>query len=145
MEISKIRPYLGFGYNTHLSRNKKWNLNVDAGVLFLCGKPSVYVDNVYCIDENRPKVLLDSYESEWPNYDIVHPNVDYDYSIPDDPDNPQPFWFFDKDDPSKYRQQVDLVHDLHDMPNGKVRDMVNTISKFKVYPNLSVTVSYRLF
>ena len=39
---------------------------------------------------------------------------------------------------------VDLVHDLHDIP-GKVGNMVNTISKFKVYPNLSVTISYRLF
>ena len=47
MEISKIRPYIGLGYNTHLSRNRKWNLNVDAGVLFLCGKPRIYVDNVY--------------------------------------------------------------------------------------------------
>lgn len=145
LEISKIRPYIGLSYNTHLSRNRKWNLNVDAGVLFLCGKPRVYVDNVYSIDVNREKVLYDAYDSEWPNYDVVHPNVNYDYDIPEDPDNPQPFWFYDKDDPTKYRQHVDLVHDLHNMPNGKVRDMVNTISKFKVYPNVSVSVSYRLF
>jgi hypothetical protein len=145
MEISKIRPYLGLGYNTHLSRNRKWNLNVDAGVLFLCGKPNVYVDNVYSIDVEREKVLYDEYDSPWDNYDIVHPNVNYDYDIPDDPENPQPYFFFDKDDPTKFRQHVDLVHDLYNMPNGKVRDMVNTISKFKVYPNLSVTFSYRLY
>ena len=57
----------------------------------------------------------------------------------------QSFWLYDKDDPTKLLQHVDLVHDLYNMPNGKVRDMVNTISKFKVYPNLSVTFSYRLF
>ena len=145
LEISKIRPYVGFGYNTHLSRNRKWNLNVDAGVLFLCGKPSVYVDNVYCIDVKAPKSL--PYPDEYgggdePNYDIVHPNMSEEYLRGDEG---QPDFFYDKDDPSKYRQHVDLVHDLYDMPNGKVRDMVNTISKFKVYPNLSVSVSYRLF
>jgi len=147
MEISKIRPYLGVGYNTHLSRNKKWNLNVDAGVLFLCGTPSVYVDNVYCIDVKRETVLKDSYDSEWNNYDVVHPNMSYINYINDgnEPDPNQTFWLYDKDDPSKFRQHVDLVHDLYNMPNGKVRDMVNTISKFKVYPNVSVTFSYRLF
>ena len=147
MEVSKIRPYVGLGYNTHLSRNKKWNLNVDAGVLFLCGTPSVYVDNVYCIDVKRETVLKDSYDSEWNNYDVVHPNMSYINYINDgnEPDPNQTFWLYDKDDPSKFRQHVDLVHDLYNMPNGKVRDMVNTISKFKVYPNLSVTFSYRLF
>ena len=147
MEVSKIRPYLGVGYNTHLSRNKKWNLNVDAGVLFLCGTPSVYVDNVYCIDVKRETVLKDSYDSEWNNYDVVHPNMSYINYINDgnEPDPNQTFWLYDKDDPSKFRQHVDLVHDLYNMPNGKVRDMVNTISKFKVYPNVSVTFSYRLF
>ena len=147
MEVSKIRPYVGLGYNTHLSRNKKWNLNVDAGVLFLCGTPSVYVDNVYCIDVKRETVLKDSYDSEWNNYDVVHPNMSYINYINDgnEPDPNQTFWLYDKDDPSKFRQHVDLVHDLYNMPNGKVRDMVNTISKFKVYPNVSVTFSYRLF
>ena len=147
MEICKIRPYLGVGYNTHLSRNKKWKLNVDAGVLFLCGKPSVYVDNVYCIDRKREKIYLDSYDSEWSNYDIVHPNMSYINYINEgnEPDPNQSFWLYDKDDPTKLLQHVDLVHDLYNMPNGKVRDMVNTISKFKVYPNLSVTFSYRLF
>ena len=147
MEVNKIRPYVGLGYNTHLSRNKKWNLNVDAGVLFLCGTPSVYVDNVYCIDVKRETVLKDSYDSEWNNYDVVHPNMSYINYINDgnEPDPNQTFWLYDKDDPSKFRQHVDLVHDLYNMPNGKVRDMVNTISKFKVYPNLSVTFSYRLF
>ena len=42
------------------------------------------------------------------------------------------------------RNHVDMVHDLHDIP-GKVGNMVHTVSKFKVYPNASVTFSYRLF
>jgi hypothetical protein len=36
------------------------------------------------------------------------------------------------------------VHDLHDTP-GKVGRTINTISKFKVYPNISIGISYRLF
>ena len=39
---------------------------------------------------------------------------------------------------------VDMINDLVDVP-GKVGDMVDLVSKFKVYPNASVTFSYRLF
>ena len=138
MKTSKVRPYLGFGYNTHLSRDKKWNLNVDAGVLFLCGKPKVYVNGVYAIDENAPKTLIDkTYGFPMPNYDIIHPNIDYDY---DSEDESQEMYFVDK----PLSQDIDLMRDLHNIP-GKVGDMVNTISKFKVYPNISVSVSYRIF
>ena len=147
MEISKVRPYIGFGYNTHLSRDRKWNLNVDAGIMFLCGKPSVYVDNVYKIDVSPLKGDFDEnwiyqYESgigfnpDGDYYgDIIRPNANYDYENPD----AQPLFIVDKP-----LSHVDLVHDLHDI-NGKVGNMVNTISKFKVYPNVSVTVSYRIF
>ena len=121
MKVFKVRPYFGFGYNTHLSRNKKWNLTVDAGVMVL-GKPRVYVNNVYKIDTS----IIDP-DNEY--YDIIRPNEEgTDYEV----DEPLPY-------------AVDLVSDVHDIPSGKVRDMVNTISKFKVYPNLSVTVSYRIF
>ena len=135
MKVNKFRPYLGFGYNTHLSKNKKWNLNVDAGILFLCGAPCVYVDNVYKIDDS--KLLIDEkgkYIGGFGIYDdtyygdIVRYNNEtgyYDYV-------------------GELLNHVDMIHDLHDVP-GKVGDMVNTISKFKVYPNASVTFSYRLF
>ena len=125
MEVSKIRPYLGVGYNTHLSKDKKWNLNVDAGVLFLCGAPKVFVDNVYSIDKD---LKISSGE----NYDIIH-------LIDIDPETGEEIWITDEP-----LQHVDLVHDLTNI-SGKVGDMVNTISKFKVYPNLSVTFSYKLF
>ena len=120
MRVGKVRPYLGFGYNTHLSKDKRWNLNVDAGVLFLCGKSHVYVDNVYKIDES--KIDIDNYV-----FDILRPNADWTDYVVDKP-----------------LQQVDLLHDVEDIP-GKVGDMVHKVKNFKVYPNASVTFSYRLF
>lgn len=136
MEVSKIRPYLGLGYNTHLSRDQKWNLTVDAGVLILCGKPKIYADNVYKIDaspirfDENGKYLggIGFDEDDFYYGDIVGriPGT-YRYG---------PY--------GELRNHVDLAEDLHNIP-GKVGDMVNTISKFKVYPNASVTVSYRLF
>ena len=144
MKVSKFRPYLGFGYNTHLSRNKKWKLNVDAGVLFLCGKPKVYVDNVYkfdasplVMDENDTYVSGIGYYDKYSQYEYYGEIVRYTYN----PETGEEAYI----DCSNIQNRVDLVHDLHDMPAGKVRDMVNTISKFKVYPNLSVTFSYRLY
>lgn len=137
MKITKVRPYVGFGYNTHLSRNKKWNLHVDAGVLFLCGKPKVYVDNVYSIDPNAPAVLYDNtFGMPQNNFDIIHPNLDYDYISGDES---QQMFFVDQP-----LQHVDLMNDLHNIP-GKVGDLVKTISNFKAYPNVSVTFSYRLY
>lgn len=136
MKISKIRPYLGFGYNTHLSRDKKWNLNVDAGILILCGAPSIYVDNVYKIDASEVRFDEDGYyvsgigTDEDGNYygEIVRFNPDtFEYELCGEPP-----------------VRVDMVRDLEDVP-GKVGSMVNTVSKFKVYPNASVTFSYRLF
>jgi len=138
MEVNKFRPYLGFGYSTHLSRNRRWNMTVDGGVMFLFGSPSVYVDNVYKIDESE--LVLDekrNYVSgigfdKYDNYygDIVRYNPKtYDYEYVGD---------------ELLRQHVDIAHDLHDVP-GKVGKMVDLISKFKVYPNVSVTFSYRLY
>lgn len=131
MEVSKVRPYIGFGYNTHLSRNKRWRLNVDAGVMFLCGAPKVYVDNVYSIDES----LIDTGNEV---YDIVRPNENHDYSVPEDPvTNPM----YIVDTPLSH---VDLIRDVKGIP-GKVGDLVDVVSKFKVYPNATVTFSYRLY
>ena len=123
LEINKVRPYVGFGYNTDLSRNKKWKLSVDAGILFL-GKPRIYVDNIYKIDTSVIKP--DDYI-----YDVVRWNDEkFDY------DGPEELGLI--------HDHVDMVSDLHNI-QGKVGNMVNTISKFKVYPNVSVTFSYRLF
>lgn len=121
MTVNKVRPYVGFGYNTDLSRNKRWKLTVDAGVLIL-GKPHVYVDNVYKIDPSN----IDP--NEW-KYDIVR-------------------WSDEKVDfiTDKPLQNVDVLTDLdrNSIP-GKVGDLARLVSKFKAYPNISVGVSYRLF
>ena len=121
MEVNKVRPYVGIGYNTNLSRNKRWKLNVDAGVLFI-GKPHIYVNNVYKIDNSNIN------RDEW-KWDIVRFDEEKEEFITDKP-----------------LQKVDLTTDLDtsSIP-GKVGSMTRFISKFKVYPNISVGVSYRLF
>ncbi len=149
MRVSKFRPYLGLGYNTHLSRNRKWKLNVDAGVLFLCGSPSVYVDNVYKIDAKPLDIeyIYDDYG--WVVDKIDHGGIGFDIDDCYYGDIVRHFYDAETGEEGymysgELLDHVDMVHDLHDIP-GKVGDMVNTISKLKVYPNLSVTVSYRLF
>ena len=119
MRVNKVRPYIGFGFNSSLSRNKKWNLNVDAGVLIL-GKPRVYVDNVYKINTS----LIDP-DNEC--YDIIRPNAEWTAFVIDEP-----------------LQHVDLIHDLYGI-DGKVGKMARLASKFKAYPNISVTLTYRLY
>jgi len=127
MEVSKVRPYIGFGYNTHLSRNKRWQLNVDAGVMFLCGAPKVYVDNVYSINEDN--IDFDKYGDIdlCENFDIIHPNESGTDYVVDTP-----------------LSHINLIRDLQGI-TGKVGDLVDVVSKFKVYPNATVTFSYRLY
>lgn len=140
MKVNKMRPYVGLGYNTNLSHNKRWKLNVDAGVLIRCGKPSIYVNNVYKIDKQWDdstwgKEQEEAYKAWVANqhdnycYDIIRPNEDEADFVVDEP-----------------LKTIDMINDLdlNSIP-GKVGDMTRLISKFKVYPNLSVTVSYRLF
>jgi hypothetical protein len=94
---------------------------VDAGVLFI-GKPHIYVNNVYKIDNSNIN------RDEW-KWDIVRFDEEKEEFITDKP-----------------LQKVDLTTDLDtsSIP-GKVGSMTRFISKFKVYPNISVGVSYRLF
>ena len=137
MKVSKIRPYIGVGYNTHLSKDKKWNLSVDAGVMFLCGAPSIYVDNVYKMMDPSPLVFDDK-----GNYVSGIGMSEYGFYYGD-------VWRYNFD-AGKYDyvgekvDHVDLVQDLKDIP-GKAGDVVDFISKVKVYPNLSVGISYRIF
>ncbi len=135
MRVSKVRPYLGFGYNTHLSKDKRWKLNVDAGIMFLCGAPSIYADNVYKFDASPTEegyyvsgIGVDSYDKY------------YGEIIRNDYDGVREIYI----DCSDVRNHVDLVRDLQDVP-GKAGDIIDVVSKVKVYPNLSVGVSYRIF
>lgn len=121
MVVNRFRPYLGVGYNTALSRDHKWNLQADLGVIFWGGKPKVYVDNVYKIDPSKQGV--------YPEYthDIVR-LIDEDNEI------------WEVDEPL---DRVDMISDLHDIP-GKVGGTVKRTSRLVFYPNASVTLSYRI-
>lgn len=132
-DVWKVRPYVGLGYNTHLSRNRRWKLSADAGFMFMGGKPKVLLNNVYRIESpiDIPQAWRDNFIAEdLEDYrDIVRPKLDgTGYEVYKEP-----------------LQDVDLMNDLHDVP-GKVGKMVKaarTLTKF--YPNISVTFSYRLF
>lgn len=39
--VDKFRPYFGFGYNGAISRNGRWNLGFDAGIMFWGGAPKL--------------------------------------------------------------------------------------------------------
>ncbi len=150
MEVSKVRPYVGLGYNTHLSRNKRWKLNVDAGVLILCGTPRVYVDNVYKIDDDELVLDVDNDYSYVSGMGFLSEKIpEFDPKIYDNRYYGDIVRFNDEtweyDYVGNLQNHVDLIHDLHDIPSGKVRDMVDLARKLKVYPNLSVTFSYRIF
>jgi hypothetical protein len=150
MEVSKVRPYVGLGYNTHLSRNKRWKLNVDAGVLILCGTPRVYVDNVYKIDASKLVLDVDNDYSYVSGMGFLSEKIpEFDPKIYDNRYYGDIVRFNDEtweyDYVGNLQNHVDLIHDLHDIPSGKVRDMVDLARKLKVYPNLSVTFSYRIF
>lgn len=150
MEVSKVRPYVGLGYNTHLSRNKRWKLNVDAGVLILCGTPRVYVNNVYKIDASKLVLDVDNDYSYVSGMGFLSEYIpEFDPKIYDNRYYGDIVRFNDEtweyDYVGNLQNHVDLIHDLHDIPSGKVRDMVDLARKLKVYPNLSVTFSYRIF
>ena len=150
MEVSKVRPYVGLGYNTHLSRNKRWKLNVDAGVLILCGTPRVYVDNVYKIDADELVLDVDNDYSYVSGMGFLSECIpEFDPKIYDNRYYGDIVRFNDEtweyDYVGNLQNHVDLIHDLHEIPSGKVRDMVDLARKLKVYPNLSVTFSYRIF
>jgi len=150
MEMKSFRPYVGFGYNTHLSRNKRWRLNVDAGVLFLCGKPKVYVDNVFKINAKPLDIeYIYDEDGEFVVNKIDHGGIGFDIDDNYYGDIVRYFYNEETEDEGymysgKWRNHVDLMNDLHDIP-GKVGDMVDFFSKLKVYPNISVGVSFRLF
>lgn len=117
MVTNSFRPYLGAGYKTPLTKDKRLSLKVDAGVLFWGGKPHVYVDNVYRLPANT---LNNGYY-----YDIVYyDEVTYE-------------------EHKRTPQTIDLTRDVHNI-KGRVGNLVDLVKKFPVLPNLSVTLSYRL-
>jgi len=121
MEVSKFRPYVGIGYNTAISRDGKWNFQLDAGVLFWGGKPHVYVDNVYKANSDPTDCPMVAWNQE--TFDATG-----DLSLS---------W----DDRA---MRIDLTRDVSNI-RGKVGDMVKTVRRFTCYPVLSLTVSHTIF
>jgi len=111
MHINKFRPYVGVGYTTAISRDKKFKLSVDAGVLFWGGAPHVYVDNVYKTNFAQN------------GYDLVYWNQERfdagDYTEATD------CWEYTE------AQRIDLTRDVSNV-RGKVGDMVDIVKKFKL-------------
>jgi hypothetical protein len=121
LTVSKIRPYIGIGYTTALSRDHRFNMTIDAGAMFMGGSPHVYVDNVYRVN------AADDYDM-----------ISWDQAKFDETGNVDEAWV--KQTP----QRIDLTRDVTDIP-GKVGDMVSTVKKFKCWPVLSITFSHRLY
>lgn len=48
--VNKFKPYLGMGFTTPLTKDKRTNLSVDAGVLFWGGRPSIIVNAPMGVD-----------------------------------------------------------------------------------------------
>lgn len=59
-KVNRIKPYVGFGYNGTVFKDKRTMLSFDAGVLFWGGKPHVYThdgtDLVYDVENIKGKV-----------------------------------------------------------------------------------------
>lgn len=130
MEVSKFRPYVGIGYNTNLSKDGRWKMALDAGVLFWGGKPKVYVDNVYKVKSIEEDDQYYYYNTKW-----LPKDENGDFCFDGDGN------LISIDAPT---QRIDLIRDVTGIP-GKVGDMVDTVKKFKCWPVLSFTVSYKLF
>ncbi len=45
MFVNHFKPYIGAGYSTHLTKDKKLKLGIDAGALFWGGKPKIITHN----------------------------------------------------------------------------------------------------
>lgn len=118
MTVSKFRPYIGVGYTTALSRDHRFNMAIDAGVMFMGGSPHVYIDNVYRVNNTDDFDMI--------SWDMDRFNETGDGWVEQEP------------------QRIDLTRDVTDIP-GKVGDMVSTIKKFKCWPVVSITFSHRLF
>ena len=121
MEVNNFRPYLGIGYNTAISKDERFKLSVDLGVMFWGGAPHVYVGNVYKTNFAKN------------GYDLVY----WDDEALDEEGMPGAFVYTEP-------QTIDLTRDVSNI-GGKVGDMVKIVKKFKCYPMLGVTLSYSIF
>ena len=48
--VKKFKPYIGAGYTTAITKDKRTNVSIDAGVMFWGGKPSVDISTPVGVD-----------------------------------------------------------------------------------------------
>lgn len=59
MKVNRFKPYLGAGYTTNLSADKRWHFGIDVGALFWGGTPSVIThDNLNYAKEADGKTVI---------------------------------------------------------------------------------------
>lgn len=119
MKVNKFRPYLGLGYTAALSRDGRYSISVDAGIMLWGGHPSVYVDNVYKLKSIDEDEIYYYYDTVWQRKE----DNDYEYV-------------------SSLR--IDITRDVQDV-KWKVGDMVRIVNHFKCFPMFSISFSRRLF
>lgn len=71
---------------------------------------------------------------------IITSNSYYYVHKYNNPENPR-----EGDTWERLQRDVDLTRDVHDLPEGKVDDMIKTIKKFTAYPVINVRIARKLF
>ncbi len=97
-KVNKFKPYIGVGYCSPITKDKRTNISVNAGVMFWGGKPSVDIKTPMGVDADG-NIVYCSY---------------------------------------------DLVRDVKNLP-GKVDKYINLVKKLPVFPELSISISQRLW
>lgn len=76
------KPYVGFGYNAYLGRDKRWNVGFDAGILVLGKTPCVRTEDGVCLVHDVVNIKGDvgkyiSVMSKMPVYPLVEFKTSY--------------------------------------------------------------------
>lgn len=125
IKTNAFRPYVGIGYKTELSKDKRFLFNLNAGALIWGGTPKMLAENMYTMSYNT------EYELWTDLYKISGPDEHAD-EVHFDPATPT---------------TVDLQRDVTGLVGAprKIGDMVNLVNYFKVYPVVNFTFSYKLY
>lgn len=95
---SKFKPYIGIGYETSINKDKRFNVGVDAGIMFWGNHPSVDVHTPIGINADGETIYM----------------------------------------------TYDISRDITNL-KGNVKDYVNAVKQFPVFPEISARISYRLW
>lgn len=115
MIVHKFKPYVGFGYDAPISKDGRWRIGFDAGLLFW-GSPKM-------ITHAQPVVGYDPVSGA---SDVTMTTV-----LPDGTTEP-------------VYATHDLINDVRDI-DGKVGSYVSFASFMKVYPVINFKLSFNIF